>query len=64
MAKLDAATRNALSTKEFAIPSERKFPIENENHARNALARAYTHPEWKAKIQAAVKRKYPDMGKE
>jgi uncharacterized protein DUF6582 len=40
MAKLKAAARNKLKGKQFALPSERKYPIEDASHARNALARA------------------------
>jgi hypothetical protein len=40
MAKLTAKTRNALPTSKFALPKERKFPIENASHAANAKARA------------------------
>lgn len=65
MGKLDTKERNAISSKEFALPDERKFPIENRSHAQNALARASQSgvPEIKAKVTAAVHRKYPDMGK-
>lgn len=64
MAKLDAKARNAIPSVEFALPSERKFPIEDRSHAANALARAAQSgvPEIKAKVTAAVHRKYPDMG--
>ena len=40
MAKLTAAARNALPSSEFAIPSERKYPINDPSHRRNAKARA------------------------
>jgi hypothetical protein len=65
MGKLDAKERSAIPSKEFAVPGERKFPIENRSHAQNALARASQSgvPEIKAKVSAAVRRKYPDMGK-
>lgn len=65
MAKLDAKERNAIPSKEFALPGERKFPIEDRSHAQNALARAAQSgvSEIKAKVTAAVHRKYPDMGK-
>lgn len=65
MAKLTAKARNAIPTKEFALPAERKFPIPDRSHAQNALARAAQSdvPSIKAKVTAAVHRKYPDMGK-
>lgn len=40
MAKLSAASRNALPASKFALPKERKYPVEDKSHARNALARA------------------------
>jgi hypothetical protein len=40
MAKLTAKERNALPAKDFAIPSVRKYPIEDASHRKNALARA------------------------
>jgi hypothetical protein len=39
MTKLDAAHRNALDPDRFAFPKERKEPLENANHVRNAIAR-------------------------
>ena len=62
MAKLKAATRNALSDSEFAGP-KRSYPIEDASHARNALARAsqFANPALKAKIKAKVKRKFPNI---
>jgi hypothetical protein len=63
MAKLDAAERNALPGKDFAGP-DRSYPIPDRSHGANALARVASHPELKARVTAAVHRKYPDMGKE
>lgn len=40
MAKLTSKQRNALPAKEFALPKERKYPVENKSHAANAKARA------------------------
>jgi hypothetical protein len=39
MATLDADKRNHLSGKSFAFPKQRKEPIENATHVRNAIAR-------------------------
>ena len=39
MSKLDAKERNALPNSEFAGP-DRSYPVNDENHARNAKARA------------------------
>jgi hypothetical protein len=40
MAKLTAKKRNSLPAKEFALPKERKYPINDKSHAANAKARA------------------------
>ena len=40
MAKLTSKDRKALPKKEFALPEEKRFPIEDKAHARNAKARA------------------------
>lgn len=63
MAKLTSKARKAIPTKEFAVPSERKYPIEDAAHGRNALARVSQHgsPEEKAKVRSAVHRKFPDI---
>ncbi len=60
--KLTAAERHALPGKDFALPGER-YPINDENHGRNALARVSQHgtPEEKATVRAAVHRKFPDI---
>jgi hypothetical protein len=65
MAKLSTAARKALPAKAFAEPGKRKFPIENEAHARNALSRVAQSgtPAEKAKVKSAVKKKYPSIGK-
>ena len=64
MAKLTASARKKISTKNFAGP-DRSYPIEDESHARNALARVSQHgsPALKARVRAKVHAKYPDMGK-
>lgn len=65
VAKLTSKKRKSLPKSDFAIPSERKYPIEDRSHAANAKARVAQHgtPAEKAKVNAAVKRKYPNMGK-
>lgn len=64
MAKLTAAARKHLSSGSFALPG-RRYPIEDKSHARNALARVSQHgtPAEKAKVRAAVHRKYPGIGR-
>ena len=63
MADLTTEVRKDLPDSDFALPEERKYPIHDESHARNALARVAQHgtPEEKKKVQAAVKKKYPDI---
>jgi hypothetical protein len=57
--------RKKLSKKSFALPGKRKYPIPDKAHARNALARVAQHgtPEEKKKVRAAVKRRFPSLGK-
>jgi len=62
MAKLTAKARNKLPDSAFAGP-DRSFPVMDESHAKNALARAAQHasPELQAKIKAKVRRRYPNI---
>jgi hypothetical protein len=64
MAKLTAKKRKALPKASFAVPEKDGYPIHDKAHARNALSRVAQHgsPAEKAKVRAAVKRKYPDIG--
>ena len=39
MARLDQEDRNHLSGREYAFPKERKEPLEDARHVRNAVAR-------------------------
>ena len=39
MTKLDTRKRDAISTANFAFPKERKEPLEDASHVRNAIAR-------------------------
>jgi hypothetical protein len=39
MAELDAKHRNELDEDQFAFPKERKEPLNNASHVRNAIAR-------------------------
>lgn len=65
LAELTSKARKRLPTSTFAIPGKRAYPIPDESHARNALARVAQHgtPEEKAQVQAAVRRKFPNIGK-
>lgn len=40
MADLTAAKRDKLKASTFGLPKERKYPVNDPAHARNALARA------------------------
>lgn len=40
MSKLTYKARKKLPTGKFALPGERKYPVEDKAHARNAKARA------------------------
>lgn len=40
MTVLTAKARKAIPKKEFGLPGERKYPLENASHAANAKARA------------------------
>lgn len=72
MAKLSTASRKKMPASSFALPGKGKgpsgkgsgsYPINDESHARNALARVSQHgsSSEKAKVRAAVKRKYPGI---
>jgi hypothetical protein len=39
MSKLDESDRDHLSSRQFAFPKERKEPLEDASHVRNAVAR-------------------------
>ena len=40
MAKLTTKKRKSLPKSEFALPKERKYPVNDKSHAANAKARA------------------------
>jgi hypothetical protein len=40
VAKLSTEARKKIPKKEFGLPGEKKYPIEDKAHARNAKARA------------------------
>lgn len=63
MARLSAKRRKRMRAGSFAIPSERKYPIDTKNRARNALARVAQHgtASEKAKVRAAVRRRFPSI---
>lgn len=65
MAKLTSKQRNALPKDAFALPG-RRYPIEDANHARNALARVAQHgtPSEKANVRAKVHKRFPGIGED
>ena len=64
MSKLRSGERDRLDTGSFAFPEERKEPLGNASHVRNAIARFnqiknVTDDEWDAawkRIEAAAKK--------
>lgn len=56
MAKLTSAKKNAEPKKDFGLPKERKYPMPDASHARNAKARA-SQMENQGKLSAADKKK-------
>ena len=64
MAELTSSARNRLATSSFALPG-RRYPIHDAAHARNALARVSQHgsSSEKARVRAAVHRRFPGIGK-
>lgn len=56
MAKLTSAKRNKIPKKEFGLPGEKKYPMPDKSHARNAKARA-SEMENKGKLSASSKAK-------
>jgi hypothetical protein len=79
MSKLDQTDRDHLSARQFAFPRQRKEPLEDARHVRNAVARfdqvegvtdAERDEAWK-RIQAAARtfdvhleeRNWRDLGK-
>jgi hypothetical protein len=55
MAKLTASKKNAEPTKEFGLPEQRKYPMPDASHARNAKARA-SQMKHQGKLSAADKK--------
>lgn len=64
MAKLTTKQRNAMSPETFALPRERKYPLNDASHARNALARVseFGTPAEKAEVREKVHEHYPGIG--
>ena len=60
MAKLTAKSRKALPKSDFVDKKDRKYPIEDESHARNALSRA-SGKAIDSKVKREVKEKFPSI---
>jgi hypothetical protein len=56
MAKLTTSKKKAEPKAEFGLPEERKYPMPDQAHARNAKARA-SQMEHQGKLSAADKKK-------
>lgn len=63
MAKLTYKQRKKLKGSSFVFPGERRYPIMDITHARNALSRVsqFGTPEEKMKVRRKVKNKYPGI---
>ena len=75
MGKLDAKQREDMPKKEFAIPSDKNkdnpegkgaYPIPDEAHAKDALARVSANgtPKEKQEVAEKVHTEYPEIDKE
>ena len=67
MAELDTTARKRLPRSDFAIPEKApgsgSYPIPDEAHARDALARVAANgsPEEQARVRRAVHERFPDI---
>ena len=63
--ELSTKKRKKLSKKQFALPEKRKYPIPDKADVGNALARVAQNgtPAEQKKVKAAVKKRFPSIGK-
>lgn len=63
MARLTTKQRNRLRSSSFVFPKSRRYPINDESHARAALSMVAAHgtPAEKTRVRAAVRRRYPGI---
>lgn len=63
MGRLTTKQRNALPSKDFADPKNRKYPMEDKGHAQAAMGRAaeFAGPKLKAKVKAKAKKRFPGI---
>jgi len=61
--KLSSSARKKLKKSQFALPGRRAYPIMDQPHARNALARAAQHGSLaeQARVRTAVKKRFPGI---
>jgi hypothetical protein len=61
--KLTYKARKGLPSSAFVFPNERRYPIHDIAHGRNALARVSAHgtPAEQNKVRSAVYNKYPEL---
>lgn len=61
--KLSTKERDTLQDWEFAIPEERKFPIQDESQAKTALSMSKwpKNLKWRARVEKAVAERYPQL---
>jgi hypothetical protein len=64
MAALSDKDGDHLKDSDFGEPEQRKYPIEDETHARNALSRVAQHgsDQEQHEVRERVEKRYPDMG--
>ena len=63
--ELTTRGRHQVKQENFVFPKERRYPIHDVVHARNALARVAQHgnPEEKDRVRNAVHNRYPSIGR-
>jgi hypothetical protein len=60
---ISAKKRKSLPSSQFALPGQKKYPVDTPARARNALSRAAQNasPSEQATIKRKVKSKYPSI---
>jgi hypothetical protein len=64
--RLTPNERSRMSKTTFVFQKDRRYPIPDKSHARNALARVSQHgtPAERSKVRGAVHRKFPTIGQQ
>jgi len=65
MSVLTSKARKALPDSAFVFPKDRRYPIHDAKHARNAMARvaAYGTPTEKKAVAQKVHKRFPQIGR-